>query len=375
MKIAKFDDCTGCLACVESCPVNIIKFEINENNGFIYPRIDDESKCLNCYKCSKTCPELNHIEFLNQKKNYFAQSKDINILTNSTSGGIASSLASTFINNGGIVYGAAFSSDMKVEHVRCDSLKDCNRIKGSKYVQSDLSKIYSQIKEDIQMDRSVLFIGTPCQCAAMKSLFKSNKLFCCDFICNGVGSPLIFKEHIKYLEKSYNCIIKDYVFRPKVENYLEPYERFIDTNNNLYKIKGPWKKWGSLYYQGLILREKCYKCSYSLTTRISDITLSDIPVDKMNSLLHSFPHNIKKYGASFMSVNSDKGQRLINLIDGHVTLIETDMKIQDCNKHLNQNIDDSKVFCENAIHSIEKEKIKYLGWKMKIKSFIIEFLK
>ena len=373
MKNMNLKNCTGCMACAASCPINIIK--THKIECFMLPQIENQELCLDCKKCLRVCPENNPLELREQKTNYIAQSKNIDLLSGGTSGGIASTLAVKFIKNGGIVYGASFTNDMSLKHIRCVSIEDCDKIKGSKYVQSDISDVYISIKKDIENKLKILFIGTPCQCAAIKKVFNYPDLYCCDFICNGVGSPIIFKKHIDYLENKFSCKINNYIFRPKDSKYLEPYEKFIDTNKNIYKVKGPWKKWGTLYYQGLVIREKCFNCSYTNEKRIGDITFSDIPSELIAELSLKLPYSIKKYGASLISVNSNTGYKLLELIEDEISVVETNTKIKDYNRHINHNIEDSKLFIDLAQKSIENAKLRFFGLKVKIKSTLIDILK
>ena len=373
MKNMNLKNCTGCMACAASCPINIIK--THKTECFMLPQIENQELCLDCKKCLRVCPENSPLELREQKTNYIAQSKNINLLSGGTSGGIASTLAVKFIKNGGIVYGASFTNDMSLKHIRCVSIEDCDKIKGSKYVQSDISDVYISIKKDIENKLKILFIGTPCQCAAIKKVFNYPDLYCCDFICNGVGSPIIFKKHIDYLENKFSCKINNYIFRPKDSKYLEPYEKFIDTNKNIYKVKGPWKKWGTLYYQGLVIREKCFNCSYTNEKRIGDITFSDIPSESVAELSGKLPYSIKKYGASLISINSNYGYKLLELIEDEISVVETNTKIKDYNRHINHKIEDSKLFIDLAQKSIENAKLRFIGLKVKIKSTLIDILK
>ena len=53
------EECTGCQACQNVCPVGAITFEQNEE-GFYIPVII-KSACINCGKCYKMCPtNTNH---------------------------------------------------------------------------------------------------------------------------------------------------------------------------------------------------------------------------------------------------------------------------------------------------------------------------
>lgn len=74
----------------------------------------------------------------------------------------------------------------------------------SKYVQgSIIIGAYSEIQEDLKSDRSVLFVGTPCQVAALL-IYLSDKykehLFTVSFVCGGIASPQNVKDQIDWIE-------------------------------------------------------------------------------------------------------------------------------------------------------------------------------
>lgn len=373
MNVTKFNKCTGCSLCVISCPVNAIKQVFYPQTAFWYPEIDIK-KCINCNKCEAICPQNSTKIYQNETTRFIAQSTNVDSLKSATSGGVASALAKAFIEEGGVVYGAAFNSSMKLLHTRCTCERDLEKIRGSKYVQSDILDIYGQISCDLEKGHDVLFIGTPCQCAGTKKAFgKYHNFYCCDFICNGVGSPVIFKKHIEYLEGKYHCRIADYNFRPKKFKYLEPYELFIDKDGKEYHVKSPWKKWGSMYYSGLIVRPSCYECRYvELEVRASDITLSDIPISMCESA--DFPHKAIKCGASLISLNNIRGVTLLDNVGSSLYTKQVDSELNNKNKHTQQSPQKRDEFLAEACQSLEKAKLKHFGLSKKIKSSIIEIL-
>ena len=84
---------------------------------------------------------------------------------------------------------------------------------GSKYVKSNPKNIYSKIHERLKQGDRVLFIGLPCQVAALNNYIKDKKnLYTVDLICHGSPSPIILE---KYLAENYVDIrkIKDLNFR------------------------------------------------------------------------------------------------------------------------------------------------------------------
>ena len=55
-EIVEKNKCTGCTACMNSCPKGAIRFEQGQD-GFKYPSIDN-TNCINCELCKKICPVM-----------------------------------------------------------------------------------------------------------------------------------------------------------------------------------------------------------------------------------------------------------------------------------------------------------------------------
>ena len=73
---------------------------------------------------------------------------------------------------------------------------------GSKYVQSEMGDTFLSIRRDLKEGREVLFTGTPCQAAAVRSFIgDDSRLITVDIICHGVPSPGVFEAWLKALEK------------------------------------------------------------------------------------------------------------------------------------------------------------------------------
>lgn len=298
-------NCIGCLACENICPQNAIIHGIS--SGFIRPIID-ETACVNCGLCLKVCPKditLEKDEFFQQA--YAVKHKNAMVLQNSTSGGAFSAIADYIIGENGTVYGCVLKNGI-VQHTRTES--DYGSMRGSKYVQSELKHIHSEIAKDLANGRKVLFTGTPCQCASVKKYLTLKKiasanLVLVDFVCHGTTSPALFSEYISYYEKKKNKKIVDHLFRAKLNGWTKHTEVNVLSDGTQDYQSYESQLFKSIFYSHLGMNEGCFECKFTSTNRISDITLADFWGIKRHH-----PELFDENGISFVLVNSSKGQNV-----------------------------------------------------------------
>ena len=192
-------NCCGCEACVQKCPKKCISL-VQDKEGFWYPHVD-ESLCIGCKLCDKVCPYNEKSEFSLSKseEKLFAYKNDSSdILRESSSGGAFTELATCIIERGGVVYGAAFKDDWSVHHICIDNIEGLKKLRGSKYVQSNIENCYIDAEKKLQKGTIVLFTGTPCQIKGLKCFLRKDypQLLTVDFICHGVPSPGIWKRYL-----------------------------------------------------------------------------------------------------------------------------------------------------------------------------------
>lgn len=301
-EICKLSECTACYACYNSCPKKCISF-VNEENGCFVPKIDQE-KCIDCGACVRSCPNNNVIELKTPSRVLAAITKNENDYITTTSGGVATTFAKHIIENGGVVYGAAVCNDAVIKHIRVDNVFDIERLKGSKYVQSEIGDCFIHIKQDLENKLPVLFVGTPCQTAGLQYYLKKkyDTLYLVDIVCHGVPPYKYLDEHIKTVcNKSFDNII----FRNEKSFYFQLRNKdSVVYENEYYK---------DYYYvaflRGLVYQESCYSCKYATQDRCSDITIGDFWGFNNDKLPFITEH---PYGLSLVMINNENGEKLLN---------------------------------------------------------------
>ena len=316
-------DCCGCEACVNICKRNAIKMQEDEY-GFLFPQID-ASLCIECGQCKKVCSYQNeNIELNEPLLAEAATVTDREICLKSASGGIFAALAKKILQEGGRVYGCAFTYKNGVlypEHVRVQSENDLVRLQGSKYVQSDINDTFLQVRTDLKNGRKVLFSGTPCQIAGLRLFLRKpyDNLFTIDLVCHGVPSPFFFKKNLTFLEKEYGDHVVDFKFRAKKKSGWRSYVKYVFNQR-----KPIWDFLGKNYYThafhlGYFNRASCYTCDFSRSERVGDITLSDFwGAEKHCRSLKK----ARKWGFNLVMCNTPQGRSLYETVLKYVESME-----------------------------------------------------
>ena len=318
----KKESCTGCAGCAAICPVNAIGLVLDES-GFINPEIDLK-KCVDCGLCERLCEES--VEYRKPKKVFIAKHKDRNIHRNSQSGGAFTSISDYILSQGGVIYGAAFNDNYDVVHIRAMTPEMRNRMRGSKYVQSNIQDVYQKIEEDLKNEQLVLFVGSGCQVSGVLKFLKKRKidqtkLFTIDILCHGVPSIFLWRDTLQYFRMKYGADITSIGLK-EIQECTRPEIaiRFgkMETTDILYR---------KLYYSNLALRESCYSCKYNLTERVGDFTIGDAwGIDRVN------PEFNDKRGVSLILVNSEKALKIEKNVLCDMVTKEVDLKdyVQEC---------------------------------------------
>ena len=327
--------CCGCRACAAVCPKGAISF-IEDRYGFWFPRID-ESFCVNCGKCMSVCHF--HNDTIDHRKTpikgFAATMNDKSQIKSSTSGGVFMAVAKWVLMKGGCVFGCVWDDDMNAIHVCAESLDKVLPMQGSKYVQSNVGNKYEEVKRKLQEDRHVLFTGTPCQVAALKSYLggkEYEKLITLDLICHGVPNNRFFHQFLSALEKQYKGRVTDLHFRHKSPDWL--YGRvWVELQRGrrrfhkaLLYVESPY----SMMFSGKnqCSRLSCSHCKYACAQRVGDMTIGDFWGYQKAQIAFDY-----RDGLSCVLVNHPKMLPILDELD--LTIQEVPMElIVEGNTHL-----------------------------------------
>lgn len=201
---------------------------------------------------------------------------DEKIRRHSSSGGAFTALSELILNTGGVIFGAGFDENWHVVHTSAENFDELENLRGSKYVQSQIGDIYKRVKIELEKGRRVLFSGTPCQCAGLKSFLGKDydTLLTVDIICHGTPSPKLWESYIEYRAQGHD--IARVNFRSKRFGWRSDYCIEINFYDCGYYSKiGTSDIFFKEFLNNLTLRPSCHECKFKFPNGKADITIAD----------------------------------------------------------------------------------------------------
>lgn len=334
-RICEKNSCTGCGACSQICPKKSVKLS-EDAEGFLHPVIDSKT-CIDCGLCQKVCP-VNNAPVKRTSEFYMCWNRDRGVLEKSSSGGAFSAIAKCVFDQNGVVFGACQDFDPNiVYHTKVESYEDLDRIRLSKYSQSDTRDTYKQIRDLLMKGIPVLFCGTACQVGGLLNYIscsgaasKLSLLYTVDVLCHGVASQKTVNAFLESKEKAAGKKIVQYYFRVKTEK--EGWRSGAGTRMKLVFDDGSVKispVGTDTFFLGfnnnIFLRESCYECRYCGQERVSDFTIADYWGVTEDSVSASQLHQ----GVSVMTVNTEKGFSMLPMLEQlmEIEKIEPDIAV------------------------------------------------
>lgn len=304
--------CSGCGVCSISCPKQAIECKLNDS-GFYKAYIDNQ-KCIKCGICKSVCGfNAEVMEFNANTEVVAARAKDSEIISNTTSGGIAHVLSILLSEKGYDVVGCKYDYiTNKAKHVYIDVVNDkeyldkINELRGSKYLQSYTVEAFDKIKKS----KKGMIVGTPCQIASLNNYLEMKKVrdkfVLIDLICHGVPTYNLWDKYLNYVQRKYNIgEIKKIMFRKKIkENDNNNMNLFIEGSKE--SIITPQEN--DLFYRSFCIgncyAQSCYECNFRKAS-LADIRLGDYWGEKYKD----------KNGTSMVIPLTTKGKNVINELE------------------------------------------------------------
>ena len=268
-------DCCGCAVCESACGKGSISMQ-RDQEGFLYPVVD-ENTCIDCGLCTKVCPVTNKCEDdAPYIKSYGGYSLDSRVIDSCASGGIATALSIDTIRKGGVVFGVRFNeaydgAEYSVARTEIDLWNFCS----SKYIQPTKSGIHKSVKDELQKGIPVLFVGCPCDVAALKRFLRKeyDNLLTCELFCAGTTSKKVLDGYRELREKKMGAKLVSFNVRDKEKGWFVQHIKEVYSNGKVsFKNHfGTFLGYGFLTFR----RPSCYHCQYKQNTTYCDVKVGD----------------------------------------------------------------------------------------------------
>jgi coenzyme F420-reducing hydrogenase beta subunit len=289
----------------------------DREEGFDYP-VANPDRCLGCGKCDSVCPVKNQGASAEPLTAMAVRCEDY--VGGSSSGGVFPALAKVVTDEGGLVFGAVMERDLIVGHAEAETMEEVQKMRGSKYVQSDPYSSYMDAEQYLKDGRKVLFTGTPCQIAGLKRYLSKDydNLLTVDTACHGVPGPGLWEMYTQSLKARTQSEITCVRFRDKSSGWRHYTMTCIGPDGQVVRsVSAEEDPYMALFMQGMTLRPSCYRCPSRGGRSCSDLTFSDLW-----SVASSAPQLNDDKGVSGVLVNSEKGADLLSGIQ-----LETILKV------------------------------------------------
>lgn len=299
-KVCKENMCTGCMACIEKCAKGAIELQ---NNLSSYNATINSKLCVECGNCYTVCQVNNPISLKAPIAWWEGWALNSETRAKSSSGGIATAIMQAFIKKEGEVCSCVFSNG-KFGFQFAEALNEVEKFRGSKYVKSNPLGVYTLIQNKLRAGKKILFLGLPCQVAAVKQFIPSNlqkELITVDLICHGTPTPELLQKFLREHECDLNTISNINFRKKSLYNlYREDYKQI--------EMDGVQDSYVYSFLKSYNYTENCYSCSYAKVERVSDITLGDSWGTEESELE-------RKKGISLVLCQSEKGKELLEMAD------------------------------------------------------------
>ena len=281
--------CYGCEACAQVCSKSAITM-VEDEEGFRYPHID-EQLCIHCGLCRKVCPHAIPPERHQEDKYAWGgYHRNATVRDDSTSGGAFSAIVDSWCDDNYVIFGA-YAEGLEVKHGYITDKNELHKFRKSKYTQSKIGRVYADALRFLREGKKVLFSGTPCHIAALKSYLRHKQydnLLTVEVVCEGVPSPLYVRKYEEYLVKTYGYGIRELDYRytdsEKISTDTKTYSgkwdfevmRTVLANGREMKKDRWFNPFWYVWLKHYMSRPSCYRCPFAAATRNADITMGDL---------------------------------------------------------------------------------------------------
>lgn len=236
----------------------------------------------------------------------------------STSGGAFSTIVDAYCDENYVIFGAE-AKGLEVFHSYITDKKDLSKFRKSKYSQSKMGTCYKDCKIFLNEGKKILFSGTPCQIAGLKTFLNvtntnTSNLLTVDVVCEGVPSPLYIRKYEEELFIKFGRKVESLDYRYTGKSCFncgkwdfEMMKTKLVDNKKKIIVDRWFNPFWSIWINHLMSRPSCYECPFAKEERTADISLGDLWG------VHLYCPDLygNNGGASLVFANSEKGKEVV----------------------------------------------------------------
>lgn len=294
---------------------------VEDEEGFLYPHIEDNTNCIDCGKCLSVCPEKTpgrpgHPIL----KSFSFHLSDNNDLKKSASGGLVTAISREFVRRGGVVYGVGYYDCFRsIRYARASEETELEQFRGSKYVQATKGDIYLQVKKDLKEGLKVLFVGLPCEISALyHATGEFENLYSISLICHGPTSQKVHRDYCDSLPNNGKSPLTFFSVRYKKKGWKPYYIQANYADGQEYSEIWKDSDYGTAFQY--LKRPSCRTCQYKVENKDYGLQADLVAGD-----FHGVNKKSKEYspwGVSEGCILTEKGLYLSSLVENECDLIE-----------------------------------------------------
>ena len=305
--VVKNNLCVSCGLCAGVCPKKCISSSYDK--GSYLPTIDEDA-CVNCGICHKVCPGKSSDYSTDAATNIFfgraikclaVQTKDKEILLQSTSGGVVTTLIKNLLAEK--IFDAAFlvdtyNHDKETFTRQYSAESDFTNMPKSRYITVNQSRSVRYMIEN--PDKKIILVGTSCFVQGILNViahFKLNRenYFLAGLFCDKTMNYNVWNYFKKFIPAD------NLHFRDKIPNGW-PGDVMIESNGKKYVLS----RQSRMRMKDFFCVERCNYCLDKLN-QFADISFGD------NYSETPLPENMnRKAGTSNVIIRTKRGAEIFN---------------------------------------------------------------
>lgn len=267
--------CYACAACTTAGGAECIQME-TDAEGFLYP-VQKKQDYQERKECEKRCAErFNSIDNGAGVRMYAAKLSIADPVHHGFWASILEPFCNTILAQGGVVVARVSKNQLQPEYRILRTMDDLLLLYMGCLTEADIREGIARCREAIQEKKPVLFVGNPCEIAAVRREIAEapDALLTLSNNCRGVTSERVVRKYIDFLEQKFESKLEELSFENRIKGFVRPYVYAAFESKEVSMEPAPKQAFYQAFTKGRLSRPSCYSCIYkSALAKGTDIVL------------------------------------------------------------------------------------------------------